>query len=186
MALPRLDTLIPTAKTDYVGVFDQNQKQVFPNARILKSQVKEDSKVMEHPGESGITLSDHRILLPVEIELSLIVNSVNLKDTYKIIRQLYLSATLLVVQTRGGVYKNQLIQSLPSEEDPDYYGSLTIALKLKQIQFATAKYAVTPKRPKNSSTVDRGTQQTLPADNNPSWAHQLSNAYNASHGIPNP
>lgn len=182
MALPRVDTLIPTAKYDYVAVFDQNLNQVFPFARILKAQVKEDSKVMEHPVETGIIISDHRIILPIEIELSLIVNSENLKDTYKIIRQLFFSATLLIVQTRGGVYRNQLIQSMPSEEDPDYYGSLTIALKLKQVQFATAKYAVAPKRPQNSTTVDRGTQQAQVAPNNPSWAKQLSNALDKYQG----
>ncbi len=33
---------------------------------------------MEHPVESGIIITDHRIILPVEIELSLILTSSNL------------------------------------------------------------------------------------------------------------
>lgn len=173
MGLPRFDTLVPTAKKDYVAVFDQNLKQVFSNAKILKNQVKEDSKIFEHPVETGITISDDRILLPIEIELSLIVNSENLKDTYKTIRQLFLSATLLIVQTRGGVYKNQLIATLPSEEDPEYYASLTIALKLKQVQFYAAKYAVIPKSAKHTSTVDRGTQQATQAPPNQTYLRQL-------------
>lgn len=178
MALPRLDTLIPTAKHDYVAVLDQNLKQVFVNARILKAQVKEESKVMESPTETGTIISDHVIHLPVEIELSIIINAENLSDTYKAIRQLYLSSTLLIVQTRAGVYKNQLIQSMPNEEDPDYYGSLTIALKLKQIQFTTAKYAVLPKRAKHTSTVDRGTQQGTIAPPNETWLAHLDTSYN--------
>ena len=69
----------------------------------------------------------------------------------------------MVVQTKSGVYDNQLIESLPHEEDPAQYDVLTIALSLKQVIFVTAQYGVVPKNPNNSTTQKRGTQQGTPA-----------------------
>lgn len=144
---------------DSVAVFTQDYQQVFRSARILKATVKEEAKIMEHPVESGIVITDHRIILPVQVELSLILNSRDYQDVYETIRQLYLNGTLLVVQTKSGVYDNQLIESLPHEEDPAQYDVLTIALSLKQVIFVTAQYGVVPKSPNNSTTQKRGTQQ---------------------------
>lgn len=157
-----LDTLIPSYATDYVGVFNQDFSQVFPRARPMKAVVKEEAKVMEHPVESGAIITDHRIILPVEIELSLILQALDYQETYKVIRQYYLNATLLVVQTKSAVYDNQIIASMPHEEDPEQYDALIISLKLKQVQFVTPQYHVNPKNKTNSTTVNRGTQLPQP------------------------
>lgn len=151
-------SLIPFFAADIVAVFDQDFNQVFRQARALKAVVKESAKVMEHPVETGATITDHRVILPVEIELSLIVQAFDYADVYKTIRQYYLNATLLTVQTKSDTYSNQLISSMPHEEDPSTYDTLAIALTLKQVQFATAIYSVRPKSPQNSSRVNRGTQ----------------------------
>ena len=154
-----LTTLLPSAAIDYVAVFTQDFQQIFMEARAIKAVVKEQAKLMEHPVESGAIITDHRIILPVEIDLSLILQSPDYQNVYKAIRQYYLNGTLLVVQTRSGIYENQLISGMPHEEDPTQYDALAIALSLKQVQFVTAQFGVVPKNPKNSTTVNRGTQQ---------------------------
>jgi hypothetical protein len=154
-----LETLLPTSAYDQVQVLDQDFNQVFPLARALKAVVKEEAKVMEHPLETGATITDHRIILPVEIELSFILPPGSYQDTYRQIRQFYLNATLLIVQTKSGVYYDQLIASMPHEENPDQYDALTLALTLKQAQFATTKVDYSPKNVKQSSEVNRGAQQ---------------------------
>lgn len=156
------DTLLLTTPYDKVAVFDQDFNQVFPDARSIKAVVKEEAKVMQHPLETGATTTDHRIILPVEIELSVVLQSPNYQDTYNQIRQLYLNATLLIVQTRSGIYYNQLISSMPHEENPDMYDALTVALTLTETQFATTTYDFSPKNVNQSSTIDRGNQQSLP------------------------
>lgn len=148
---------------DTVAVFTQDYKQVFAQARAIKAVVKEQAKVMEHPLESGATITDHRIILPVEIELALILTPASYKDVYKIIKQYYLNSTLLIVQTRSGVYTNQLIAGMPHEEDAELFNTIAIALSLKQVIFVTAQYGIAPKNPKNSNTVNRGAQQSTPA-----------------------
>lgn len=154
-----LDNFIPQFAVDYVAIFTQDFVQLFKNARPLKVVVKEEAKLMEHPVESGATITDHRIILPIEIEISLILKSVDYQDTYRAIKQYYLNGTLLVIQTKSGVYQNQLIASMPHEEDPENYNTIIIALKLKQVQIVTAQYGIVPKNPTNTPVVDRGTQQ---------------------------
>lgn len=155
-----LNTLIPSFTVDPVAVFDNDFNRLFSDAQAIKAVVKEQSKLMEHPVESGIIITDHRIVLPVEIDLSLVLSARDYQTTYKQIRQYYLNATLLVIQTRSGVYENQIIQAMPHEEDPEQFNVLMMALSLKQVQFVTAEYGVVPKRANNSTTTKRGTQPT--------------------------
>src|SRR5271170_5306164 len=144
---------------DAVAIYDQDFNQLFPKARPLKAVIKEEAKVMEHPIETGETITDHRIILPIEIELSMIVFSFDYKNVYNSIKQYYLNSTLVIVQTSTGIYNNQLIYAIPHEEDPQQYNTLIIAVKLKEVQFVTTQTTVVPKNPSNSSTVDRGNQQ---------------------------
>lgn len=159
-----VSTLLPSYAVDYVAIFDQNFNQLFTDAKAIKAVVKEQAKVMEHPVETGAIITDHRIILPVEIDLSLILASEDYQDVYKAIRQYYYQATLLIVQTRSGIYENQLISALPHEEDPSMYNALTIALSLRQVLFVTAEYGVVPRYPSDSTTVSRGTQLGTPAN----------------------
>ncbi len=158
-----LATLLPSFAVDTVAVFTQDFTQIFRNARALKAVVKEQAKVMEHPVESGIVITDHRIILPIEVELSLLLTKDDYKDVYQTIRGYYLQGTILVVQTRSGVYQNMLIQGLPHEENPDMYNALALALTLKQVIFAKPKYGVVPKYPKNSTQKPLGVQAEKPA-----------------------
>lgn len=152
-----------STQTDKVAVYDQNFTQVFPLARPIKAVVKEEAKSMEHPLESGSMIIDHRIILPVEIELSLVTQSTDASDTYNEIRQYYLNGTLLTVHTKSGVYQNNYITGMPHEESPDEFDVLIVALKLKQAQLVTSQNSSIPQdntqNPANSDTVDRGTIQ---------------------------
>ena len=150
------DNLFQHAAVDTVAVFDQDFRQVFPSARALKAVVKENAKLMEQPVESGAVITDHRIILPIEIELSFVLQAQDYLDTYRAIKQYFLNGTLLVVQTRSGVYQNQLIASMPHEEDPAQYDTLVMAVSFKQVQFVTPQFTVRPQRPSNVSTVKRG------------------------------
>ena len=154
-----INTLLPTFAVDQVAVFTQDFTQVFRTARPLKCVVKEQTKLMEHPVETGIIITDHRIVLPIEIELTLLLASSDYQEVYENIKQYYLNGTLLVVQTRSDIYTNQLIESMPHEEDPNQYNIIPLVLNLKQVIFVTPQYGVIPKQPSNGNTVKRGTQQ---------------------------
>jgi len=149
---------------DVVGIYNDRFEQLFESARALKATVKEDSKLMEHPVETGATITDFSIILPIEIELSLIASGVEAyRAVYAQIKQAFTARTVLAVQTYTGLYRNMLIQSMPHEEDPALADAIAIALKLKEVLIVEAQYAALPARkvrnPANASTVDRGQQQ---------------------------
>lgn len=149
---------------DVVGIYDDNFTQLFETARTIKASIKEDSKLMEHPVETGATITDFSIILPVEIELSLIAAGVDVyRAVYGQIRRAFTARTILTVQTWTGLYQNMLIQAMPHEEDPALSDAIAIGLKLKEVQIIEAQYtqlsARQVRRPANASTVNRGQQQ---------------------------
>jgi hypothetical protein len=131
--------------------------QLFTNARPMKATIRETSRVMEHPVETGVVLSDHHIINPVEIDIPLVVTNAgggtitsllslagitnstatNYATTYSQIRQAFINATPLAVKTNVGVFSNMIIADMPHEEDPDMYDVITIALHLKQVIYIT-------------------------------------------------
>lgn len=193
-----LQSLIPTFGGKTIFVTLQSGEEVFPHAKFLKAEVKPESRPMEHPVESGAVITDHRIILPTEIELSAVLSTNDYKDVYKQISTLYLQGTLLTVQCRAGTFTNQLIQAIPHTEDAEQYDAIVISIKMKQVLIAStpatsvvapgvnansAEAKVSgPASPTNSITVNTGlqnatepsnsrtvsTQATLAKNNNPS------------------
>ena len=152
---------------DSVGVFDAEFKQLFAKARPVRASVYEAARVMDHPVESGGTITDHRVIQPIEVELSMLLVEADYRDTYNQIKTLYNSATLLTVQTRTGSYGNMLIAELPHEESPDIQDAITLALRLREAILVTVQFqALPPKavaKPRAASTVKRGQQTSKPA-----------------------
>jgi hypothetical protein len=159
-----IDTLLPSFAYDQVAVFTQEFDQIFRNARAIKAVVKEQAKVMEHPIENGATIVDHRVILPVEIELSLLLTPVDYQNTYKAIKSYYESATLLVIQTKTGIYQNQLIMGMPHEETVEVYDAIALTLSLREALFVVPEFAITPAAPSDSTTVERGQQGIIGAN----------------------
>ena len=155
---------IPSASADVVAVFDQNFSQVFSNARPIKATVMETSKVMEHPVENGTTITDHRIIDPIEIELSMVLLSGDYRSTYQQVKQLFKAGALLTVQTKSDSYQNMLIQQLPHDEDPEIYDTIILAVRLKEVNIVTAQFGTLPAskvaNKSNASTVGKGELQT--------------------------
>ncbi len=159
-----IDTLLPSFAYDTVAVFNESFEQIFVDARSVKGVIKEQAKVMEHPLETGSVITDHMVLLPVEIELSVLLTPGSYQDTYKAIRSYFQSATLLVVQTRTAIYPSMLISSMPHDETPEQYDAISMTLSLRQALFVMPAGGITPANPSDSNTVDRGQQGIIAAN----------------------
>lgn len=172
-----IDGFTSTAAVDVVGVFDSGFRQCFTEARPMKASVKEPSKAMEHPVESGATITDHRIILPVEIELTMMLAGAAYRDIYRQIREMFQKGEILTVQTKAGSYSNMLIAEMPHDENPDAFGTLMLTLKLKEVLIVTARYEkLPPSRVKNktqASTVQRGEQSGKPTKKKSSTLHDI-------------
>lgn len=157
------DTLLPNGSADAVAVYDQNFLQIWSGARPVKINVKESKKVMEHPVETGEVITDHVVLQPLEIELSVVAQSADYRNVYAEIKSYFLKSTLVVIQTRTSNYDQMLISDLPHEEEPALYDAITMVIKLRRVEFVSAQFGTLPpskvKNPANASTADRGQQQ---------------------------
>jgi len=153
-----------SAAVDVLAVLDADLNQVFPDVRPIKATVKEESKPMEHPLETGALVTDHRIILPTDIELSTVVASEDYREVYRQVKDIYLRGDLLTVQTRTDSYPSMLIATMPHEETGDMQDGVTLIITLREAKFVTAEFkdmAIPPKMAakKNTSTVKRGEQR---------------------------
>jgi len=150
----------PTNAQDVVAVLTANLTQVFPKARAIKATIMRGSKAMEHPLETGATVTDHRIILPVTIELAMILASNDYKTVYQQIRDLFKRGELLTVQTRVDSFPSMLIEKMPHDETPEMFDGVALALSLKEAQFVQPQFsALKVAQPKDSNTTARGQQQ---------------------------
>lgn len=151
---------VPTSAQDVIAVLDSSFTQVFERARAIKAGVARDSKPMEHPLETGAVVTDHRVILPISVELSLILVGADYKTVYQQIRDLFTRGELLTVQTRVDSFPSMLIEKMPHEETAEIYDGVMLALTLKEALFVTPQYSILPPstvvRPKDASTVKRG------------------------------
>lgn len=157
--------MVPTNSQDVVAVLDSSLAQVFDKARAIKVTIGRGSKAMEHPLETGATITDHRIILPTTAELSLLLTTADYAAVYQQIRDLFLRGELLTVQTRVDSFPSMLIEKMPHDETPDIFDGVALALSLKEAKFVQPQFSTMQSvaQPKDSRTVERGQQQPTEA-----------------------
>lgn len=154
------ETPTPTGAVDVTGVFNADFAQVFERARPIKAEIMPDSKVMEHPLETGASVVDHRIILPVVVNLSLLLTSEDYASVYGQVRDLFNRGELLTVQTRVASYPSMLIEKCPHEESPDIQDGIALALTLREAEFVQPQFStLRVATPRDSNTSRRGEQQ---------------------------
>lgn len=152
---------------DVVAVLGPGFSPIFAFARPLTADLRERSKLMEHPLEDGAVIADHIVFDPLEIRIPLIiVGEAEYRSTYALIRSTYKAGTLLTVVTRTGSYPNMVIEEMPHQESPEAYDAIRMRLQLREANFVTPKSGglSQTKDAKQSSTAKRGAQQTTATD----------------------
>ena len=152
-----------TNAQDVIAVLNSSFAQVFERARAIKLNISREAQAMKHPLETGAEVTDHRIIMPVGAELSMILSSADYRAVYQQIADLFKRGELLIVQTRVESFPSMLITKMPHEESSDMIDGIALALTLEEAQFVAAQYSALPpkkvKKPKDSDTAKRGEQQ---------------------------
>lgn len=140
---------------------------LFDGSSPLRMTVRETSKITSWPVEDGTQRSDHRVLDPVEIDLSMLITDSN-RNLFERLRQTFLEGRELIVQTQVRSYGSMMIMDMPHDELVEQGDSVPVALKLKEVKVIKPEFGTLPPsqvaNPRQSSTVQRGGQQTAPAD----------------------
>jgi len=154
----------PTNAQDVVAVLKSDFSQAFEKARAMKATIMRASKAMEHPLETGATITDYRIVLPTTIELSLVLSSDDYRAVYQQVADLFKRGELLTVQTRVESFPSMLIEKMPHDETPEMFDGVALGLSLKEAQFVQPQFSpLKVREPKDSKTVQRGQQQPTEA-----------------------
>lgn len=163
---------------DVVGIFDPDSgEQLFTEATAMKANINRNSKIMDHPKEDGSPVSDYKIILPVEIDMGILIDSTDQEDTYDLIKTAFLSSQFLTVQTNADVYTNMVVSAMPHDETPDMWGMLVMGLRLREVQLVTVQFqqlaANDVANTTDQSTVNTGEQTPQPAPQSNSVAYDL-------------
>jgi hypothetical protein len=157
-----INLLTGSLRIDVVGIFNGTSlQQMFTDARPVKAFVREQNKIMDYPVETGVTLSDHKVQLQKQIEMSLIIPAAFYSSTYQQIVGAATNSTLLTVQTRAGVYPNMIIEAYPHEEDPSMYDAITMGLRLREVLFVAPVSIAQPNAPAGYSPIDQVLNNTV-------------------------
>lgn len=172
----------PTKAVDVVAITGAGFVPMFTEARPLTASVFELADIMEHPLETGAVIADHIVFKPIEIELPLVcVGEIAYRSTYALIRATFNAGTLLTIRTRTGSYPNMVITDLPHEETPDVFDGIAMRVRLREARFVTPKTGFSNEQvqdSKQSSTLNRGSQQTSAA--NASTSAKATSTYQQS------
>lgn len=150
------------ADQDVVGVYDEKYNQLFPTARPMRATVLPTALLMDHPMESGATVSDHKIIKPTEISLMMFLGDDEHAIIYQEVKSAFTGNDLLIVQTRTDSYKNMAIVDMTHEETPEHLDAVVMQIKLREVLLVTAQFQALPprkvKRQADAGTKDRGEQ----------------------------
>lgn len=150
-------------KIDVVAIYDSQFRQLFEGVEIMDATVQEDSKIFTHPLETGVSITDHRIILPIEIDLTLIMEAAYYRDVYQQIRTFFHSNDTAIVQTKTDAYASMALASMPHEERAEMIDAIPIRLHFVLADFITTQFQSLPpakvRDKRSASTVKRGEQQ---------------------------
>jgi hypothetical protein len=150
---------------DIVGIFDATSfTQVFSHARPIRAEVLETSKVMQHPVETGVMLADHHIINPMRINIQFMLSSQFYSTDYEQMRNSFINASKLNIQTKTAVYNNIIIADMPHQETPDVFDSIILNVAFQEVIYITpvsvspapAPANYSPQNPVNANTVQTG------------------------------
>ena len=149
----------------------------YPSARPMQATVSETGRLMSHPLEDGSVITDHRIIFPTVITLSIIIDprlftfrpiaqefgfGVTYRETYQAIFNDFEASTQFQIQTKSRTYDNMYLQNIPHEEDPRQFDTITMILEFSEAKFSTVVIQALSNDqvadPPDSSTLEKGAQ----------------------------
>lgn len=153
---------------DQVAVYDSQFRQVFSGASPMRGDAREVARIMEHPLEGGQSVSDYKVILPIEISLPLIIPGRFYRDIYQEIRTLFQKSELLSVKMRADTYGDMVIVQMPHEERADMHDAITVNLQLKQVLLVKKQGSYAPRNQSMTNTQRNGEQlpEAYTIDNN--------------------
>lgn len=151
------------------------------NSVIMYAEVKESSKICEHPLEDGSVIADHQVQMPVEIRLQIVMPYYFYDSIITELRTLKEQGTLVSVHTKGGIYTDMVFVDIPHKEDVSNVDRLSFDCTLKQAILVKGEESTLSEKDviqkSNASTAKSGTKQGKPKSILMQGIQSIANAY---------
>jgi hypothetical protein len=156
-----LNLRLPSWNTDLVQIIDpEKEEQVYKSARPVKIQVIEESELMKQPRENGSVQVDHKIDLPIIINMEVVLDRREYKDVYKHLQEARVGGIKLRLQTRVSTYENMFISGMPHEETAQNFTNIAMTISFEQaLIFGVNKKGLTKekvKEPESPGILKKG------------------------------
>ena len=145
-----------------VAILDDRGRVILSDLVPISVGVSRGSNKFTHPLETNASRADGKIITPVQIEYSGIIQAQDYQSTYNEIERIFIDSTTLRVRTRSRTFQNMIITSMPHEESADIFDALSIILILEETQIART---ITPATNPDFTTTQRGQIQPSAASN---------------------
>lgn len=176
-----VSNFLPLSSVDIVAILDANGDQILVGdtpksdtfgfstgsflggqikAQPMKAYINRDSKGFTHPLENNKNLTDHRIILPIEIQMKLIISRDKTSQIYKELEYYFQTALPVQVKTKADTFDNLYISAIPHGETPEKFNSLEVDVRISEIQLSSNitnfPNEFAPGIDEQQDTVDRG------------------------------
>lgn len=152
----------PDNSVDVVGVYTEDLRAMFQDAHHMAAKIIEDSQMMEQPMEDGSVITDHRIINPVEVQLTVVLAPANYRNAYQQIQAEFIKGTSFSVKTRVTVHERMILKAIPREETSETPDMVAMVLQFREVTYQKAQFQALPpsavKKKKDASTAKRGEQ----------------------------
>jgi len=138
----------------------ESGEEIWSDAKIMTVSNNPEALVMQHPTETGTSIMDHRVIMPIETSVRLILEKDVYRDVYSSIQEYNQSAKLVDIHTRTGINSNMAIVAFPHEEDPEIFDAILIEIHFREMIFVSpSQGTMTQENTRNkadSNTVQQG------------------------------
>lgn len=140
--------------------FGEESQEVLTGSTIFQTSIidvdiMQESKMMDHPVESGVKITDHKVKQPIEIRLRMAMPEYRYSPIYRELKALYDESPYLTILTNATVYPRMILTGIPHDEKASNYSRLIFNLTFREAIIIQPKYvAMTPERVKSGEDMD--------------------------------
>ena len=172
-----VSNLLPLSSVDIIAVFDADGNQVLVGdsprsetfgfsvgtflggqlkAQPMRGFINRDTKGFTHQLENNLSITDHRILLPIVIDMKFLIAKDKTSVIYKELEELFVSGAEVAVKTKARLFEGLYISSIPHAETPEKFNSLEVDVKFREIQVPSGTVSFSPADANQQDTIERG------------------------------
>jgi len=148
--------------TDRVQILDQNNQPLFPGVfSVIDVEVTESSRAFTQPLEDNTVIIEHKVIDPVEVKLSVLLNSEEYQSGYAFFKTLFIASSEVVIKTKATLYERMILIDMPHDENAEVFDTIILNLSFREvIEASSITTSFVPANADDSSTVNVG--RTVP------------------------